>query len=203
MPPRTHHRRPSPGTMSPCRNHPGRGCTPLLHEEALSPASGSGWACKRPRWRSRRTTGTGSGLWKVPGGRGNLPADAAHTATKPGAGPPASCLGVRPDGWKTIEKLCPRRPASGWACKRPRRRSRRTTGTGSGPLKVPGGRGNLPADAAHTATKPGADPAASSLGAGPGRWATIRKLARRPAPVGPASARGGGPAGRRGPVQVP
>jgi len=26
---------------------------------------------------------------------------------------------------------------------------------------------------------------------------------RRPAPVGPASARGGGPAGRRGPVQVP
>jgi len=34
--------------------------------EALSAKSGSGWACKRPRGRSRRTMGTGSGLLKVP-----------------------------------------------------------------------------------------------------------------------------------------
>jgi len=56
----------------------------------------SGWACKCPRRRSRRTTGTGSGLWKVPGGRGNLPAGAARTTTKPGADAPALCLGVGP-----------------------------------------------------------------------------------------------------------
>jgi len=94
---------------------PPRGCGPHNDEargrprpmgnyhEALPPTSGSGWACKRPRGRSRRTTGTGSGLWKVPGGRGNLPADAAHAATKLGAGPPASSLGVCPGRWETIE----------------------------------------------------------------------------------------------------
>jgi len=35
------------------------------------------------------------------------------------------------------------------ACRRLRGRSRRTTGAGSGLLKAPGGRGNLPAGAPH------------------------------------------------------
>jgi len=105
------------------------------------------------------------------------PTPRTHRFGPRGSGP-SRAVGVR-----STAKVCPRSPASGWACKHLRWRSRRTTGTGSGLLKAPGGRGPLPVGAAHTATKLAADPPASRLGVGPPpmRTCETRRLFRRTA----------------------